>query len=165
LSRSRQRSPSTLVRPHPRRLDATFLVNRCRKPSPKGPSLELIHVDVEMKQRNPNCGCPRIAQQIALAFHIQIDKDVVRRNLAHHYLLPPQDPLVQPLAYGSVKVRIVHIADPLAPGGHGLIYPPDYERRAEIFFTIFAEGVRRFGNLASALPTISFCLKAIPRKP
>ena len=39
-----------------------------------------------MKQRNPIWGCPRIAQQIALAFHIQIDKDVVRRILAHHYL-------------------------------------------------------------------------------
>jgi hypothetical protein len=38
-----------------------------------------------MKQRNPSWGCPRIAQQIALAFHIQIDKDVVRRILGHHY--------------------------------------------------------------------------------
>jgi putative transposase len=38
-----------------------------------------------MKQRNPNWGCPRIAQQMALAFHIQIDKDVVRRILARHY--------------------------------------------------------------------------------
>ena len=44
-----------------------------------------IHAVVEMKQRNPNWGCPRIAQQIALAFHIQIDKDVVRRILARHY--------------------------------------------------------------------------------
>src|SRR5215469_4138930 len=35
-------------------------------------------------------GCPRIAQQIALAFHIQIDKDVVRRILAHH-CLPGKD--------------------------------------------------------------------------
>jgi putative transposase len=43
-----------------------------------------------MKQRNPNWGCPRIAQQIALAFHIPIDKDVVRRILAHHYR-PGQD--------------------------------------------------------------------------
>ena len=56
-----------------------------RKPGPKGPSAELVHAVVEMKQRNPNWGCPRIAQQIALAFHIQIDKDVVRRILAHHY--------------------------------------------------------------------------------
>ena len=38
-----------------------------------------------MKQRNPNWGCPRIAQQIASAFHIPINKDVVRRILAHHY--------------------------------------------------------------------------------
>src|ERR1035441_8585360 len=51
-----------------------------------GPSAELIHVVVEMKQRNPNWGCPRIAQQIALAFNLQIDKDVVRRILAQHYL-------------------------------------------------------------------------------
>jgi hypothetical protein len=39
-----------------------------------------------MKQRNPNWGCPRIAQQMALAFHIQIEKDVVRRILVHHSL-------------------------------------------------------------------------------
>jgi hypothetical protein len=70
----------------------------------------------------------------------------------------------QPLAYGSVQVRIVHIADPLGPLGRGLIYPPDYERRTEIFFTLLAGRVLRLGNLASALPTISFCLKAIPRK-
>src|SRR5438876_552494 len=43
-----------------------------------------------MKQRNPAWGCPRIAQQIALAFDIQIDKDVVRRILASHYR-PEQD--------------------------------------------------------------------------
>src|SRR6266566_3804302 len=42
----------------------------------------LIRAVVEMKQRNPDWGSPRIAQQIALAFHIQIDKDVVRRILA-----------------------------------------------------------------------------------
>jgi putative transposase len=42
-----------------------------------------------MKQRNPSWGCPRIAQQIALAFGIQIDKDVVRRILATHYRPKP----------------------------------------------------------------------------
>src|SRR2546430_9583568 len=51
----------------------------------KGPRAELIRAVVEMKQRNPNWGCPRIAQQMALAFHIQINKDVVRRILGHHY--------------------------------------------------------------------------------
>ncbi len=30
-----------------------------------------------MKRRNPRWGCPRIAQQIALAFAVDIDKDVV----------------------------------------------------------------------------------------
>jgi len=62
-----------------------FSPNRRRTPGPKGPSAELIHAVVEIKQRNPNWGCPRIAQQIALAFDIPIDKDVVRRILAHHY--------------------------------------------------------------------------------
>jgi len=40
---------------------------------------------VQMKQRNPTWGCQRIAQQIALAFGIPIDKDVVRRILARYY--------------------------------------------------------------------------------
>ena len=43
-----------------------------------------------MKQRNPRWGCPRIAEQIALAFGIDINKDVVRRILAAHYQ-PPAD--------------------------------------------------------------------------
>jgi transposase InsO family protein len=67
-----------------------FSPKRRRKPGPKGPSAELIQVVVEMKQRNPTWGCPRIAQQMTLAFNIQIDKDVIRRILAHHYL-PRQD--------------------------------------------------------------------------
>jgi hypothetical protein len=57
-----------------------FSPDRRRKSGPKGPSTELIHAVVEMKQRNPNWGCPRIAQQIALAFNIPIDKDVVRKD-------------------------------------------------------------------------------------
>jgi putative transposase len=74
--------PSTLLRLHRaminRKYRMLFSPNRRRKPGPKGPSAELIHAVVEMKQRNPNWGCPRIAQQIALAFQIEIDKDVVR---------------------------------------------------------------------------------------
>jgi putative transposase len=66
-----------------------FSPNRRRKPGPKGPSAELIHAVVAIKQRNPRWGCPRIAEQIALAFNVPIDKDVVRRILAHHYLLEP----------------------------------------------------------------------------
>ena len=82
--------PSTLLGLHKamskRKYRILFSLNRRRMPGPKGPSLELIHAVVEMKQRNPYWGCPRIAQQIALAFHIQIDKDVVRRILSQHHL-------------------------------------------------------------------------------
>ena len=45
-----------------------FSPDRRQRPGPKGPSAELIRAVVEMKQRNPSWGCPRIAQQIALAF-------------------------------------------------------------------------------------------------
>ena len=58
---------------------------RRRRPGPKGPKKELIDAVVAMKRRNPRWGCPRIAQQIALAFGIEIDKDVVRRILSIHY--------------------------------------------------------------------------------
>ena len=43
-----------------------------------------------MKRRNPRWGCPRTAQQIALAFAVDIDKDVVRRVLATHYRPAPR---------------------------------------------------------------------------
>jgi putative transposase len=80
--------PSTLLGLHKamskRKYRMLFSPNRRRKPGPKGPSAELIRAVVEMKQRNPHWGCPRIAQQIALAFNIPIDKDVVRRMLAYH---------------------------------------------------------------------------------
>jgi len=59
-----------------------FSPNRRRMLGPKGPSAELVPAVIEMKQRNPDWGCLRIAQQIALAFHIPIDKDLVRRILA-----------------------------------------------------------------------------------
>lgn len=60
-----------------------------RKPGPKGPTKEVIRAIVEMKQRNPRYGCPRIAQQVNLAFGLDIDKDVVRRILAVHYKPEP----------------------------------------------------------------------------
>ena len=62
-----------------------FSPKRVRRPGPKGPTKELIDAVVEMKRRNGTWGCKRIAQQIALAFGIDIDKDVVRRILAIHF--------------------------------------------------------------------------------
>src|SRR5207253_9225530 len=40
---------------------------------------------VEIKRRNRTWGCKRIAQQLTLAFGVDIDKDVVRRILAIHF--------------------------------------------------------------------------------
>src|ERR1019366_8811020 len=81
--------PSTLLSLHQalrnRKYRLLFSSKHRRKPGPKGPNKELIEAVVQMKQRNPFWGCPRIAQQIALAFDIPIDKAVVRRILASHY--------------------------------------------------------------------------------
>jgi putative transposase len=81
--------PSTLLHLHSvlrkRKYRLLFSPGRGRRPGPKGPERELIDAVVAMKRRNPNWGCPRIAQQIALAFGVEIDKDVVRRLLSLHY--------------------------------------------------------------------------------
>jgi hypothetical protein len=58
-----------------------FTPKRVRRPGPKGPMKQLIVAVVEMKQRNRTWDCKRIAQQIALIFGVDIDKDVVRRIL------------------------------------------------------------------------------------
>jgi transposase InsO family protein len=60
-----------------------------KKPGPKGPNQDVVAAVVDMKQRNPTWGCPRIAQQIALAFGIPMNKDVVRRILAVWYQPKP----------------------------------------------------------------------------
>jgi hypothetical protein len=51
---------------------------------PKRLQKHLIDAAVAMKQRNRNWCCPCIAQQIALAFGIELDEDVVRRILSAH---------------------------------------------------------------------------------
>ena len=81
--------PSTLLRLHQaltaRKYRLLFSPTVGKNPGPKGPSQEVVAAVVDMKQRNPTWGCPRIAQQIALAFGIPINKDVVRRILAVRY--------------------------------------------------------------------------------
>ena len=81
--------PSTLLSLHraliQRKYRRLFSSKEPMKPGPKGPSQEVIAAVVDMKQRNPSWGCPRIAQQITLAFGIPIDRDVVRRILAARY--------------------------------------------------------------------------------
>jgi transposase InsO family protein len=81
--------PATLLKLHNllkrRKYRLLFSSKRRQRPGPKGPAKQLIDAVLEMKRRNPTWGCPRIAQQIALAFGIEINKDVVRRILANHY--------------------------------------------------------------------------------
>ncbi len=82
--------PATLLKFHKALVDRKYRRifssrGRRRKPGPKGPSAALIAAIVELKRRNPKFGCVRIAQQVAYAFGIDLDKDVVRRVLARHY--------------------------------------------------------------------------------
>ena len=85
--------PSILLNFHQtlrkRKYRILFSPKRGRKPGPKGPSRELIDAIVNTKQRNPSWGCPRIAQQVVLAFGVSIDRDIVRRVLANHYRPKP----------------------------------------------------------------------------
>jgi hypothetical protein len=80
---------STLLNLHQtmknRKYRLLFSPKRRGTPGPTGPGKDLIEAVVQMKQRNPTWGCPRIAQQIALAFGIEINKDMVRRILSAHY--------------------------------------------------------------------------------
>ena len=81
--------PSTLLRFHQalkaRKYRRLYSSSRRSKPGPKGPAAELIRAIVELKQRNPRFGCPRIAEQLAKTFGIEMHKDVVRRVVATHY--------------------------------------------------------------------------------
>jgi hypothetical protein len=85
--------PSTLLRLHraliQRKYRRLFSSKGSTKPGPKGPSQDVIAAVVDMKQRNPSWGCPRIAHQITLAFGISIDRDVVRRILAARHQPKP----------------------------------------------------------------------------
>ena len=85
--------PSTVVRLHraliQRKYRRLFSSKRPTRPGPKGPGQDIIAAVVDMKQRNPSWGCPRIAHQITLAFGIPISKDVVRRILAARYQPKP----------------------------------------------------------------------------
>jgi putative transposase len=65
-----------------------------RKPGPKGPVPELVAAIVEMKRRNPRFGCVRIAQQIAHAFDIELDKfDACSRSTTGRATQEPTAPL------------------------------------------------------------------------
>jgi hypothetical protein len=68
-------TPSTLLRLHraltTRKYRLLFSSKVRKKPGPKGPNQDVMAAVVEMKQRNPTWGCPRIAHQIVLALSRQ----------------------------------------------------------------------------------------------
>jgi putative transposase len=96
--------PSTLLRLHrtltKRKYRLLFSPTVRKKPGSKGPNQELMAAVVDMKRRNPTWGCPRIAQQIALAFGIPINKDVVRRILGARYQPQPDSTLMELAEHG-----------------------------------------------------------------
>lgn len=81
--------PATILKFHKalinKKYRILFSAKLPRKPGPKGPSKELIHLILEMKKRNPNFGYLRIAMQIKNMFNINIDKDAVRRVLQKYH--------------------------------------------------------------------------------
>lgn len=87
--------PSTLLNLHSvlirRKYRLLFSPKQGAKPGPKWPDPNITRAVLQMKQRNPMWGCPRIAEQINLAFGTTINKDVVRRILARHSLQVPSD--------------------------------------------------------------------------
>jgi putative transposase len=88
------------------------------KPGPRGPNADLIRAVVAMEQRNPMWGCPRIAQQITLAFGIPIKLIRMGSSNPGHalptgarwsgYILAdiPRQYERQPLECGSIAMRI-----------------------------------------------------------
>ncbi len=88
--------PATLLKFHRalvrRKYQRLFTAKNRKKPGPLGPPKELIEAIVEIKQRNPRFGSPRIADIITLTFGIPTSKDVVRRVLAKHYKPHPRQP-------------------------------------------------------------------------
>jgi putative transposase len=85
--------PSSLLNFHRalvrRKYRLLFSPKQGTKPGPKGPDPSIVRAVLEIKQRNPMWGCPRIAEQINLAFGTSINKDVVRRILNVHYRPAP----------------------------------------------------------------------------
>ncbi len=81
--------PSTLLKFHQalvkRKYRLLYSSPNRKKPGPKGPSRDVIELVLEMKRRNPNFGCTKIADQIAKTFALSLDKDVVRRILTTYF--------------------------------------------------------------------------------
>jgi hypothetical protein len=72
-----------------RKYHLLFTPSKRNRPEQKEPSKVQIQAIVEMKQRNPWFGSPRIAQQINYAFDTTIDKDA-RKNSKNGHIWTPR---------------------------------------------------------------------------
>ena len=72
--------PSTLLKFRralvQRKYRLLFSPRQKTKPGPKGPTADLIRAVIEMKRRNTSWRCPKIAEQINLAFGTSIPKEL-----------------------------------------------------------------------------------------
>ena len=84
---------STLLKLHQalvkRKYSKLFLNHRAKTPGPKGPSLELIRLIIEIKRNNPGYGCPKIALLVSKLLGDTINEHLVRRILRKGYFVPP----------------------------------------------------------------------------
>src|SRR5262245_22386643 len=136
--------PSTLLHFHhlltKRKYHRLFSSKRRGRPGPKGSAQELVDAVVEMKRRNPSWSCPRIAQQITLAFGVDIDKDVVRRILGKHYRPESRSGGPSWLTFlGQAKDSLwsidlfrcesLNLRNASGAGGYGPVHSPDHRIR------------------------------------
>ena len=82
---------STLLRLHKALVERKYsklFSNKNHKPGPERPSANLIKLIVEIKQKNPRYGCPRIALLVSQLTGKDISEQTVRRILRKYYLAP-----------------------------------------------------------------------------
>ena len=103
--------PSTLLSLHraltKRKYRRLFSPQVRKKPGRQGPTQEVMAAVVDMKQRNPTWGCPRIAQQMALAW----DSHQQGRGAAHSRRWVPTGPrlgrAILPLAFRKLATQSI----------------------------------------------------------
>ena len=159
--------PSTFLHLHAvlvRRKYRDLFAPRSRgKPGPKGPSTEVIAAIVETKRRNPTFGCPHIALIINRLFGIEIDKDVVRRVLAHHLRPGPGDGSSWLTFIGHMKDSLwsvdLFLCESISLRSHWIMVAMDQFFRKIVGFSVHAgrcDGViycRMFNGIVSGKST------------
>jgi hypothetical protein len=77
-----------------------------KQPGRTGPTPDVMAAVVDMTRRDPTWCCPRIAQQMALAFGIPLTTDVVRRILAARHQPKPDPGPSRLTVLGHAKDRL-----------------------------------------------------------